>query len=555
MKKILVVDDEENIRFSLKRFLSDEGYAVSEAEGYDEAVRLLKEERFDLVFADIMLQGKSGMDLLHGIKELGRKCLVVMITGVPSVKTAAEAVRLGAFDYLSKPLRQGDLVRVAATALKHKAALDEKEKLRANLTSIFQSVRDGIITVDKGMRVIEINGAAEEICGIGRDKLVESGLSAAEIQCAGACLDVLEKAIRENTHVKSDLLRCGRKGREKQVVSLSAGPLLGLDGSLGGGVLTIRDETRLASLENDMKERSRFHKFVGKSRAMQEIYTLISRLADVRSTVLVTGESGTGKELAAEALHYMGAASDNPLVKVNCATLTESLLESELFGHVKGAFSGAVKNRDGRFKLADGGTLFLDEIGEISPRTQVALLRVLQEKEFERVGDAVPIKVDVRVVAATNRDLKEEVEKGRFRRDLYYRLKVMELTLPPLRERREDIPLLAEHFRVQFNRQMGKEILGISDRVMELFLGCEWIGNVREFKHVMEHAFILCSGNTLLPEHLPREVKMESGPVDEKERIRKALEEARWNKTRAAEILGMSRQHLYRKFKEFNIKM
>ena len=314
----------------------------------------------------------------------------------------------------------------------------------------------------------------------------------------------------------------------------------------------IRDETRLQNLEKSLKERTQFHNLVGKNRKMQEIYSLIDNLADLRTTVLITGESGTGKELVAEALHYLGSFSGSPFVKVNCSALAENLLESELFGHVKGAFSGAVKDRIGRFQIADGGTLFLDEIGEISPRMQLALLRVLQEKMFERVGDASPIKVDVRIVAATNRNLMNDVLSERFRRDLYYRLKVIELGLPPLRERRDDMPLLLKHFIDQLNRQYKRNITGVSNRVKDMFFRYEWPGNVRELKNVLEHAFILCRQKTIEAMHLPSEF---CGPTTltkgeaERLKILATLDNSHWNKTKAAEILGMSRQSLYRKMK------
>lgn len=555
--RILVVDDEENICFTLKRFLQDEGYEVFVAGGYQEAMNTISQKNFDLIFVDIMLDGRSGMELLHEIGNRKLSCPVVMITGVPSIETASEAVRLGAFDYLPKPVRQKDLIRVASTALKHKAVVDEKESLTTNLKAIFKSVRDGIITVDREFKVIEINHAAENICGMSRQEFAGKSLDARNNPCCERCIDILRKTLSQKKMTQTRFITCRRNNLPEQVVSLNATPLISNTGTLSGAVLVIRDETRLATLEKNLKERSSFHNIVGKNEKMQNIYTLMEDLAHVRSTVLVTGESGTGKELIADALHYGSSFSGNPLIKVNCGTLSENLLESELFGHVKGSFSGAVKDRVGRFQLANGGTIFLDEIGEISPKMQIALLRVLQEKEFEQVGDSTPIKVNVRVVAATNKDLKKEVEAGRFRKDLYYRLKVVEITLPPLRKRKEDIPLLMEHFQRQFNTEMNKKILGVSEDVKDLFLRYGWSGNIRELKHVMEHAFIFCRGNIISMEHLPFEIA--GAPLDEEEigteqeKLINALKKSRWNKTKAAEILGMSRQHLYRKLKEYGI--
>jgi len=236
---------------------------------------------------------------------------------------------------------------------------------------------------------------------------------------------------------------------------------------------------------------------------MQKIFSLIEALASAQTTVLIEGESGTGKELAAEALHSGGERSGKPLVKLNCSALPESLLESELFGHVKGAFTGAVQDRIGRFQKAQGGTIFLDEVGDLSPRIQGQLLRVLQEREFERVGDSTPIQVDVRVIAATNKNLREKVRRGEFREDLYYRLKVVQIHMPPLREKREDIPLLVDHFRRKFNTVFHKGIEALSQDVMKAFLQYAWPGNVRELEHTMEHAFIHCQNTTITLDHLP----------------------------------------------------
>lgn len=294
---------------------------------------------------------------------------------------------------------------------------------------------------------------------------------------------------------------------------------------------------------------------------MQEIYSLIESLADVQTTVLVTGESGTGKELVAEALHYRGGRSNKPLVKVNCAALSENLLESELFGHVKGAFTGAITDKVGRFQKADGGTIFLDEIGDISQKTQLRLLRVLQEMEFERVGDSTPVRIDVRVIAATNRDLTEKVRLGEFREDLYYRLKVVEVRLPAIRDRLEDIPLLTEHFLRKFNRKFNREITGISADVQKIFMSYPWPGNVRELEHTLEHAFILCRQNIITIDHLPGNLKnteesgrMHRGKSDEAGEIRRALEKAGGNKAKAARLLGIDRKTLYRKMERHKLK-
>jgi transcriptional regulator with PAS, ATPase and Fis domain len=331
---------------------------------------------------------------------------------------------------------------------------------------------------------------------------------------------------------------------------------------LAGVVMVLRDDTHVAALERQLTEQRQFYRIVGKSGPMQKVYSLIRALAAVQTTVLITGESGTGKELVAEALHRAGERSHKPLVKVNCSALPESLLESELFGHVRGAFTGAIRDNVGRFHRADGGTIFLDEIGDLSPMIQLKLLRVLEESEFERVGNSTPVKVDVRLIAATNKNLLKKVELGEMREDLYYRLKVVEIRLPPLRDRREDIPLLVEHFRNGFNAKFKKSIEAISSDVLNAFVKYPWPGNVRELEHTMEHAFVLCSQNIITYDHLPPDFMSGPGiarrsPEDtqalDSRAILEALDKTDWNKAKAARLLRMDRVTLYRKIKRYNL--
>lgn len=569
MSRILVIDDEESIRFTSKSFLSEQGHEVVTTPDYDSALEIISNETVDLVFADIILGGRTGIDVLREIKNRGLGCPVIMITGEPNVETAAESVRLGAFDYISKPVRKETLLRASSIALHHKALIDEKdriedekEKYRYNLEAIFKSVQDAIITVDTDTRVIEANEATGAICGVAPKDLVGMRFGGAISQCDKSCYDALEETLKTKSAVKKLGIECKHQQRPRQVVALTCSPLLNRDNDFMGAVLVMRDMTRLANLERELRERHRFQNIIGKSKRMQEVYGLLEDLADSETTVLITGESGTGKELVAEALHYGGVRSAKSLVKVNCSALAENLLESELFGHVKGAFTGAVKDKIGRFQMASGGTILLDEIGDISPRIQLKLLRVLQEKAFERVGASTPVKVDVRVIGATNQDLKEKVRLGEFRQDLYYRLKVIEVALPPLRERREDIPLLVDHFCSVFNKRDNKEIVGISDDVRRIFMRYPWPGNVRELEHAIEHGFILCRGSTIRADHLPSETRhyaKDKSPADSKKPSRgpkeivKALEKTDWNKAKAARLLGISRQTMYRKIQQFGI--
>ena len=299
---------------------------------------------------------------------------------------------------------------------------------------------------------------------------------------------------------------------------------------------------------------------IGKNQQLQEIYTLIENLSEMDSTVLITGETGTGKEMIADAVHHNSARRNGPYIKVNCSALPENLLESELFGHVKGAFTGAINDKKGRFEAADQGTLFLDEIGELSPVVQVKLLRVLQEKSFERVGGNTTLQTDVRIIAAAGSDFKQKVRTGEFRRDLYYRIKVVDIHLPPLRERRDDIPLLASHFLSLFNRRFSRQVRDFSNQVMAIFMGYAWPGNIRELEHAVEHAFVLCQGKTVHPAHLPAEIWQKPGRTTpdnatglEKKMIVDMLEKTDWNKAKTARNLGIGRRTLYRKIEKYNI--
>ncbi|MDA8083780.1 MAG: sigma 54-interacting transcriptional regulator [Nitrospiraceae bacterium] len=555
---ILVVDDEESIRFTFEAFLTDEGYSVETARNFDEAVSHIGGIEFDVIFADIILGGRTGIDLMREIRARGLATPVVMVTGDPSIDTASEAVRLGAFDYIPKPVNQVTLLRVTKMALMHKAINAEKERYRLNLEAIFRSVKDAIITVDSNMVVVELNDAAEKVCGLTR-AAIGRDFTSLSTACNQSCIGALTETIGRKHAVEIARIECPKGGK---VISLTTSPLLDHHGAFSGAVVVVRDETRIADLERDLKDRQQYHNIVGKSLKMQELYALVESLSDVQTTVLITGESGTGKELVAEALHYNGVRRDKPLVKVNCSALSENLLESELFGHVRGAFTGAVKDKIGRFQRADGGTIFLDEIGDISPHTQLRLLRVLQEMEFERVGDSVPVKVDVRLIAATNRDLTQKIRAGEFREDLYYRLRVMELALPPLRERTDDIPLLLHHFIGKFNKKLDRQVGGVSTEATKVLMDYPWPGNVREFEHALEHAFVLCRQGTITVEHLPRNIREfrsgepppgALGDGDDKMRILKALEKAGWNKARAARLLGFDRKTLYRKLSKYQI--
>jgi DNA-binding NtrC family response regulator len=487
-----------------------------------------------------------------------------MITGHPNLDSAEDALRFGAFDYIRKPVTFENLLRISKRALEHKKKGDARERQLSTREAILRNVTDAIVAVDADFRVLDINESSRRLCGLSGHTAGDHFGSLVK-SCDGKCMAFLKKAVIGKKSGETRRIECNFKGRPGQTVMLTVYPLMYSKDTPGGSVMIIRDDTRPAAPARAEGERQQFFHIVGKSPEMQKIYSMIEALADVPTTVLITGESGTGKELVASALHFGGKRTDKPLVKVNCAALSENLLESELFGHVKGAFTGAIRDKIGRFQRADGGTIFLDEIGDVSANMQMRLLRVLQEKEFEMVGDSSPIRVDARVIVATNSNLGEKVRRGVFREDLYYRLKVVELSLPPLRDRKKDMPLLLDHFIKKFNTKFNKDILSVTDDVMNIFMDYHWPGNVRELEHKLEHAFVHCRKALITVDDLPpdfrgcRHVGESSAgyegvaPGDERSAIIEALEKSFWNKTKAAALLGMSRRTIYRKIKDYHI--
>lgn len=445
--------------------------------------------------------------------------------------------------------------------------LDQGELLvRINSDAILNGITDGVVVIGLDHRVLFINRAAKELLGRVGEEGIYCGSRCSDLMghsgCTLGCL--VNSSIKMGEPIYNYEAELG-KGEKKITVSINTTLLKDENGKVIGGVEIFRDVSLIKELKNELKRKYAFDNVIGKNYKMHEVYELLHEVAPTKTTVLIEGESGTGKELIANAIHHNSPRSGKSFIKLNCAALSEGLLESELFGHVKGAFTGAIADKPGRFELANGGTLFLDEIGDITPHTQVKLLRVLQEGELERVGGTKTIKVDVRIIAATNKDLKAEVDKGNFREDLYYRLKVVPIHLPALRERKDDIPLLVKHFINKFNKEMSREVTNLSPRTMELLMEYNYPGNIREMQHIMEHAFVRCQGKTILPEHLPKELQnvdiidraMESAePLKELERetIMRALEEAGWKYQDCARRLKISRTTLWRRMKDLGIE-
>jgi len=546
--RILLVDDEEGILITVGDLLRREGFVVETALSRAEGESLVRSIHFDLALVDLHLGDGSGLDLITLIRDLSPTTAVAVFTGSPDLSSAVEAVRLGAVDYITKPMRFETILAVTRHALTAKRLAEERDQHRSTLETILHTIPEGIIMVDKEGLLLHANERARVTCGYD-DRALGKPLISDRLPCGGRCRSLLVQSLGEGREMTLRRIPCRRPGRER-IVTVTATPVRDQVGVVRGGVAVIRDETDLVSLELRAGQRQGIGGLVGRSAQMQRIFSLIDALKDVPATVLITGETGTGKELVARAIHDEGVRRDGPFVAVNCAALPDQLLESELFGHVRGAFTGAVTDREGRFQTADGGTLFLDEIGEISPPVQVKLLRFLQDGSFERVGSSSPRRVDVRVIAATNRNLEQMVADGRFREDLYWRLKVVKLTLPPLRERREDIPLLVSHFLKTLAHRYRREITGVSDDVMAILTSHDFPGNVRELEHLMEHAFVLSPGGVILPSHLPEEYlsgdRPATGEFDRNLTLIDALRRAGGNKSRAAAMLGISRRTLYR---------
>jgi len=443
--RILVVDDDIEMCNLLTEFLREEGFKVFATGDSLEASNLINHEEFDLIITDLKMKGLKGLDLLENVQRVSPLTPVIIITAFGSIESAIKAMKMGAYDYITKPFQMDEL------------------------------------------------------------------------------LLTLRKAL-ETRQLKKEVIR----------------------------------------LKREVESRYQFHQIIGKSPPMQKIYDLIERISNTSSNVLITGESGTGKELVAKAIHYNGVRKEGPFIAVNCAAIPETLLESELFGYKRGAFTDAKSDKRGLLFEAHEGTLFLDEITEMPLSLQAKLLRVIESREFRPLGDTSAYSVDVRIISTSNRDIESLIQQGKFREDLYYRLKVIDIEMPPLRERKEDIPLLIKAFIERFNTELKKNVSGVSEEAMKILLNYSWPGNVRELENIIQRAITLSREETILPEDLPNsliqraEEKIFEKAIEEKfsldrlekEYIKRILIETGGNKSKAAEILGLDRKTLYRKLQE-----
>lgn len=441
MKKILVVDDEKIFRESLYHWFLEEGFEVTPVDSGEEALKVFEVDRYDIILLDIKMPGMSGLELLGKIMHIDPNATIIMITAFASVSTAIQALKEGAYDYVTKPVDPDELTHLIHKALKDRELVNENRKLKERIEDL----------------------------------------------------------------IKPDNL-------------------------------------------------------IGESPEMRKIYELVNTVAGADTTVLINGESGTGKELVAKAIHINSPRKYFPMITVNCGALTETLLESELFGHERGAFTGAQYKRKGKFELADNGTIFLDEIGLVSAKTQIDLLRVIETKQFTRVGGNDLISSNFRVICATNELLEELVKQGKFREDLYYRLNVFSITIPPLRERKDDIVLLAEYFLKKFSDGMNRNIKSISKDAMEFLLNYNWPGNVRELENAIERAVVMRRSGEIKPDDLPFNIHANRSDEDEglslieKKHIVKMLEKYNFNISKVSKVLGIDRVTLYNKMSKYNIE-
>lgn len=442
--------------------------------------------------------------------------------------------------------------------------MDEDRKKDSSTDVILDSIADGVFTINNDWKITSFNRAAEEITGIGREDAIGQ-----------RCCDVFKASICEKGCALRETFRTGRQVINRPVfiidaegnrisISISTALLRDKAGNIIGGVETFRDLSVLEELQRELKKKYSFHDIISKNSRMLEIFDILPGIAESDSTVLIEGASGTGKELIARAIHNLSHRSEKPIVAVNCGALPDTLLESELFGYKAGAFTDARRDKPGRFALAEGGSIFLDEIGDISPALQVRLLRVLQERTYEPLGATNVVKTNVRVIAATNKNLEELVKKGKFRDDLYYRINVIRIKLPTLKERREDIPLLVDHFIGRFNKLQNKLISDISPEALSILMHYDFPGNVRELENIIEHAFVVSKSGVIgvndLPENFrPNQEIMaaDSRSLDDLEArfIMETLRNNNWNRQKAAAQLGMHKTTLWRKIKKLGIKI
>ncbi len=622
MLKLLLIDDEEGLRKLLSISLRNEGYDVITAENGKRGIELFEQEAPSIVLTDIKMPGMDGIVLLRRIKKINPDAEVIIITGYGDMENAVKSIHLEASDFITKPINTDTLFKALRRA---EAKLKVKQALKNYTFNLEKAAKEKAAALEKSRK--EMKALCDITYNLSKKKyLVEAfDLIIERIKDIFSFEETIPLIFNElkDEFIKVDGYRCLQAEDKEEIIpainsmrypmeiaelsamgygwlknfknhkSLSVVPI-NRNGDIAGGVILLAsegnvfsgddlrffylmlsqvacdirrialNEERLKGLDDKVEMFSGFGGIIGKDHKMRQIYNLILDIAPTGATVLIQGESGSGKELIAKAVHLHSHRKDKCFVVVNCSAYPHTLLESELFGHEKGAFTGATHKRIGRFELANEGTLFLDEIGEIPLMSQVKLLRFLQFQKFERLGGTETIGVNVRIIAATNKDLQKEVEKGNFREDLYYRLNVIPINIPPLRVRRSDISLLVEYFIQKLNSQGNKKVKGISSKAMRILTEYNWPGNIRELENTIEHSFILTKGEYITEQNYPHNIRFYVDNVDKKEKISsfqenerrflaKVLQEYKWNKLQVAKKLNISRSTLYAKLKKYNI--
>ena len=445
--------------------------------------------------------------------------------------------------------------------------MEKKSKTltQANANEILNCIADGVFTTDKDLRITFFNKAAEKIVGVKQEEAV--GKYCFEVLRANICENecTIRYAIDKGKERIAEHINILRPDRKQIPISVNASPLKDENGNVVGGVETIRDLSTIETLRKEINQNYTFEDIISKNHKILEIFNILPNIAESESTILIQGPSGSGKELFARAIHNLSFRKDGPFVAVNCSALPDNLLESELFGYVQGAFTDAKKNKPGRFALAERGTIFLDEVDSLTPATQVKLLRVLQEKEYEPLGATKSKKANVRVISTTKTNLLKLVQNNEFRDDLYFRLDVVKIELPPLLARRDDIPLLIDHFVEKFNHKTEKMVSGVSNKVIETLMIYDFPGNVRELENIIEHAFVMCSNEEIKFKHLPMEIqesqkedntrKIQIRPIQDSECkiLFEILEKHNWNKVKTAKELQLNRSTLWRKMQKYGL--
>ena len=556
--KILVVEDEQIVAVDIESVLQRLGYCVvGTASSGEEACRIAAESGPDLVLMDVRIDGPlDGIDTARRIRQIS-DIPVVFLTAYTDDETLGRAKEIEPYGYLVKPFVEPDLQAAIEVAL-HKRAADRRQRESfLNLQAILDSQRHGTIMLDPEGRVRFAS------------RTIRRWAMVSENETGGETLQkILPLSDGDATAVaQMSQLPPERRSKLPVVLELDEEPSRHLELEIvddprddRGRILFAYDMSSLHDLRRQLDEQAAFQNMLGKSKPMRQVFQIIEELGRVDSTVLIEGETGTGKELVARAIHQLSARNEGPFLALNCGGLSEELAASQLFGHRRGSFTGAVDDQVGLFEAASGGTLFLDEIGELPLRVQTSLLRVLEENAVMRLGESQLRPVNIRVIAATHRDLAQESLQERFRQDLLYRIRIARVKLPALRDRLDDLPLLVRAFLAEHRASTGKQIEEIGDEAMAVLLDYGWPGNVRELRNVLEYAVVRSQGSVLQPDDLPPEL-LESYPVnaseevgdDEADRIAAALKWARGNRTRAATLLGVSRATLYRRLKELGI--